>query len=185
MRQLIRFDNRWQAEAQAENRVRVFVPAPWRGQRAVLQPARGQEWSEVQMGGEPLQPDENGEGWVGPQSIQLGTWNEVQVSGTVEGGRMVASSGLFICTLEADLATERSLSIRTRLSMEGAVTLFFTLTDPDGRQVGAQEVQVSRRARALTVELHAKEELKGRHRLKAVLMIGDRILDNARIDIDL
>lgn len=185
MRELIRFDNRWQAEALAENRVRVFVPAPWRGRRAVLQPAPGQEWSDVYLGGERLQSDANGEGWVGPESIQLGAWNEVEASGTVEGGRMVASSGLFIRTLEADLSSERSLSVRTRLSMEGAVTLFFTLTGREGVQVGAQEVQVSRRARALTVELHANQELKGRYRLKAVLMMGDRILDNARVDMDL
>lgn len=185
MRELIRFDNRWQAEALSENQVRVFVPAPWRGQRAVLHPGPDQDWSAVQMAGEPLRPDEAGSGWLAPDSLRPGAWNDVQASGSVDGGRMVTSSGLYISTLEADLATERSLSVRTRLSVEGSVTLFFSLTGRDGRQVGAQEVQVSRRARALTVELHTDEALKGRYRLKAVLMVGERILDNARIDIDL
>lgn len=185
MRELIRFDNRWQAEPLSENRARVFVPGPWAGHRVVLTPGPGAEWSAAHVAGEAAVPDTDAEGWVAGEALRPGTWNQVEASGSLDGGRMVASTGLYIRTLEADRASDRSIAVHIRLSLEGTVSLFFSLTTPDGRCVGAQEVQVSRRARALTVELHTDETLQGPYQLKAVLTAGERILDNARVDVRL
>jgi len=96
----------------------------------------------------------------------------------------VAGESLHIVTLEASVASERSLSVRVRLSESGVVNLYFVLTAPNGRQVGSTEVTVGRKTRDLTVELPLAEPLSGVYRLKASLSVNDHVVDNARIEVN-
>lgn len=122
--------------------------------------------------------------WSVGTAFRHGDWNTVSLSGgEASGARLVASSNLHIRSLEAAPTSDRSLSIRVKLSDEGIVTLYFSLTGADGHEAGRLEVVVGRRTRDLTVEMPVTESLSGSYRLKATLIVGDRVLDNARLEI--
>lgn len=162
----------------------MFVPAPWSDKRVVLKPAEGQNWSEASVEGERLERGSSGE-WAA-ESVRAGAWNTVAVDGgTTAGARLVASGRLHIQSLEASGASERSLSVRVRLSegARGMVTIILTLTAPDGRQTGGTEVTLGRKTRDLSVELPLVGARSGQYRLKATLVDGDQVVDNARTEV--
>gem|GEM_PF-6506080 len=143
------------------------------------------------------------DGWAAGPHVKVGEWNSVSVAeGHVSHGRLVASEAMHLTSLEAS-AKEHRLSIRVRLAKtEGEepeanspdgptlrglnlLSLVFTLTAVDGRQMGGMEVTIGRKTRDLSVEMELPTALSGPHRLKACLCSGDHVLDNARIDLSL
>ncbi len=184
MREQIRLDSRWQTRNAAEGRVTVFVPAPWADKHVVLQPAQGQNWTGASLEGAPLQRNPAGE-W-NAASVQPGAWNSVTVAdGTADGARLVASDQLHISALDASVASDRSLSVRVRLSdgARGPVIIVFTVSAHDGRQVGGTELLLSRKTREVSVEIPLPNIRAGHYRLKATVSDGDHVVDNARLDV--
>lgn len=162
------------------------MPAPWSEKRVVLHPAEGQNWSGASVEREHLQLDAAGD-WVA-ESVQAGAWNNLAVEGgSTAGARLVASDQLYIQSLEASGISGRSFSVRVRLSAgaQGPVTIIITLSAPDGVQVGGTEVMLGTRTRDLSVELPLSGARTGQYRLKATLMDGDRVVDNARTEVNL
>lgn len=184
MREQVRLDNRWQTRQVSAQRSDVFVPAPWAGKQVVLHPARGQAWTGANVKGEELHRSESGEWMADP--IEPGAWNVVRVEGgTLDGARLIATERVSISTLEASVASDRSLSVRLRLSdgAQGPVTIVLTVTGPDGRQVGGTEVMLSRKTRELSVAIPLPTVRSGDYRLKATVSDGDHVVDNARIEV--
>lgn len=164
IREQVRLDNRWHARPLDQQSASVFVPAPWAEKQVALKTGDGRQ--------------------AHPQ-LEYGTWNAVATGDEpVNGARLVAGDALHISSLEASVASERSLSVRVRLSEPGAVNLFFSLTRANGKQVGWAEVTVGRKTGDLTVEVPLAEPLTGPHRLKASLSVNDHVIDNARIEVN-
>lgn len=170
IREQIRLDGRWQTRRLDDDSVSVFVPGSWADKQVVLR--TGQE-----------------KDWRAESHLQPGQWNPVELPAAAsEGARLVASDDLHITRLQAGKVGDRSLGIR--ISVAGTVaepcllTLDFTLTAADGRRVGAMDVAVSSKHRDLSLDMPLMAPLTGPHRLKATLSCGERVVDNARLDID-
>lgn len=170
IREQIRLDGRWHTQRVDDSSVSVFVPGSWTDKQVVLRAGAEEDW----------RPEPH---------LQPGQWNTVQLpSDTPDGARLVASDDLHITRLQAAAVGSRSLGIR--ISLAGAVagpallTLDFTLTATNGRQVGAVNVVVGNTTRDLSLEMPLAAPLTGPHRLKAALSCGDWVVDNARIEIN-
>ncbi|HEY3364813.1 MAG TPA: hypothetical protein VGK74_07175 [Symbiobacteriaceae bacterium] len=171
VREFIRLTGRWVSERRSGHSADVFVPGAWAGESLAVREASG-EVRPVDLG------------------VTPGGWNHVETNGPVDGARLEAANPLQITGLEVSPAGEKSLAARVRLSEtpgapKALLTLVFTATAPDGRQVGGQEVTVSTRTRDLTLEIPLSEPARGSYLLKVSLCMDDRVLDNARQEIEL
>ena len=171
VREFIRLTGRWVSERRSGNAADVFVPGAWVGESLTVREASGE---------------------VRPVAVEVtpGEWNRVETNGPVDGARLEAANPLQFTGLEVTPAGEKSLAARVRLSEatgmpKALLTLVFTVTAPDGRQVGGQEVTVSTRTRDLSLEIPLSEPARGNYRLKVSLCMDDRVLDNARLEIAL
>ncbi|MDF2629762.1 MAG: hypothetical protein K0R39_3593 [Symbiobacteriaceae bacterium] len=171
IREQIRLDGRWQARQIDENTVSVFVPGSWTDKRVLLRTGDGDAGVSVHL--------------------QPGQWNEVALPpGALAGARLAAGDDLRITRLQATAPGSRSLGIDVSLAGEVTgdapclLTLTFTLTAADGRRVGGMDLAVSNTNCNLSLEMPLTEPLTGPHRLKAALSCGERVADNARIDIN-
>jgi hypothetical protein len=170
IREQIRLDGHWQTRRIDGRSVSVFVPGSWADKQVVLRAGEEQNWRA-----EP--------------TLQPGQWNKVELpADTSDGARLVASDDLRITRLQAGVTGSRSLGIRIALAGTAPepclLTLDFTLTAADGRRTGAMDVVVSSKNRDLSLEMDLPAPLRGPHRLKATLSCGERVVDNARIDIN-
>jgi len=170
IREQIRLDGRWQTRRIDDHSVSVFVPGSWADKQVVLRSGE-----EKDLRAEP--------------NLQPGQWNTVELpADTPDGTRLVASDDLRITRLQASVAGNRKLGIR--IALAGAapepclLTLDFALTAADGRRTGAMDAVVSSKNRDLSLEMDLPAPLTGPHRLKATLSCGERVVDNARIDIN-
>lgn len=160
------------------------MPAPWRQKRVVLTRRPDLRWERAEIAGRPLLSEGQADQWLAGPEITFGQWNTVTaVGGNPDDARLVASEALHIRSLEAAAATDRTLLVRVRLTTEDPITLFLTLSTAEGRQTGALEVPVERQTHEITVEMPTGDRMHGTYRLKAVLMAGERVLDNARIHL--
>lgn len=170
IREQIRLDGRWQTRQIGEHTVSVFVPGSWTDKQIVLRAGEDKVWRA-----EP--------------NLQPGQWNPVELPpGALKGARLVASDDLHITRLQAAKAGDRSLGIHICLARDvaapGPLALNFTLTAADGRRVGAIDVVLRGKNHDLSLEMPLAVPLAGPHRLKATLSCGERVVDNARIEIN-
>jgi hypothetical protein len=159
---------RWQTRPVDERAVSVFVPGSWRSKHIALQQASGRQ-ADTQ--------------------VQPGQWNTVETAGDTAGARLVASHPLRITSLEASSANRRSLAVRVRLAGPdeagaGLLSIVLSLTDTGGQLVGGTELIIAAKTRDFSVELPLPAR-RGAYRLKASLCAGERVVDNARIDLSL
>lgn len=188
IRDQIRLDGLWQTRHQGSRAVSVFVPGSWADKKVLLKPASAGEWTAAQVGTTPLSPDRDEEGWLAGPHLKAGQWNTVQTDGHTAGGRLVASEPIHMVGLEARVANQRSVSVRIRLDggeEQGLLGIVITLSSAAGAHVGGAELTVTGRTRDLTVEVPVKSYRPGTYRLKATLSAGDRVVDNARLDLSL
>ena len=188
IRDQIRLDGRWQTRPLDARTVSVFVPGPWAEKKVVLTSDAASGWTAAEVGGVPLRQDTTEQGWSASPHLKVGHWNTVQTDGHTAGGRLVASEPLHIVGLDAKSANQRSVSVRIRLEggdEQGLIGIVITLSSAAGAHVGGNEMTVSGRTRDLTVEVPVKSYRPGAYRLKAALLAGDRVVDNARVDLTL
>lgn len=190
IREQIRLDGRWQARRLDSESVSVFVPGSWTEKKVLLRPGEKGEPTAAEANGEHLASDQEEPGWQADPSLQLGHWNTVRVSGGLEGTRLVARDELHITRLEASPGGKNGLAVRIclhggKLETPGLLILDFSLTATDGQHVGGMSVAVGSRTRDISLEMPVTVTLHGVFRLKATLSHGDRVVDNARIDLEL
>lgn len=171
VREVMRLDGRWVSRRRSRQSAEVFVPDAWAGARILLQ----------QASGESLAVDER---------IIPGGWNLVQTEGPLAGARLAAAKALQLVAVDASVSGEKSLAVRVRLAESNSrpkalLTIVFTVTAPDGRQVGLQDATVSTRTRDITMDIPLAERARGQFRLKVTLSVDDQVLDNARVDLEL
>jgi hypothetical protein len=201
IREQVRLADRWQARQENATEASVFVPGPWGGKQVILVGGEGQALADVRVGGSEPEPGSEPNSWVANTNLTPGGWNQVKADGDLSGARLEASNPLHIARLEATVASERSLSVRVRITdaviaeappeggeapcllSAGLLSLFFTLTTPEGRQVSGMEVMLGRRTREISIEMPSPEPLSGSYRLKAALGTDEYVIDNARIDL--
>lgn len=186
IREKIRLDG-WQARPVNGRTASVFVPGPWNDKRVVLKPGSSPAWSTAQIGNTELTREQGEDAWKASPALRPGHWNTVTTDGDTPGSRLEASAPLHITALEGRAANQKSLAVRVRLNgpeetQPGLLTIVFSLTSVIGRLAGGTEVTVSSRTRDLSVELPLPDS-RGLYRLKAALCAGDRVIDNARIDV--
>jgi hypothetical protein len=164
IREQIKLDSQWQTRPIDAETVGVFVPGAWAGREVTVQPAHGHAGT-----------------------VEPGGWNALRLNET-EGARLEAAHPLHITSLEASAANQRSLAVRLRLSapdgaaVAGLLTIVLSLTATSGKLVGGTDLTVGARTRDLSVELPLPSP-HGTYRLKAALCAGERVIDNARVDI--
>jgi hypothetical protein len=195
IREQIKLDGRWQARRIDDQSVSVFVPDSWTDKAIVLREGEGHPLEQPSVGGAALKSDLAEPGWRAEAHVVPGEWNTVSATGDMTGARLEAGNDLHITSLEAVSANQRSLAVRVRLAGSSGevsaektlclLSLEFTLTAPDGRQVGGMDLVVGNKTRDLSVEMPVPAALGGPHRLKATLCCNDRVVDNARIDLHL
>lgn len=195
IREQIKLDGRWQVRQVDERSVSVFVPGSWTDKSVVLREGEGHPLEAVTVDGEPLQPATAEGGWQTEPGLKPGEWNAVSTQGELTGATLVAGDDLHITDLTATPANRHSLSVRVRLSGSAGeapgpkiaclLSLYFTLSAADGSQIGALDLVVGNKTRELSVEMPVQDARGGAFRLKATLCCGDRIVDNARIDLQL
>ncbi|HYF93825.1 MAG TPA: hypothetical protein VD969_16555 [Symbiobacteriaceae bacterium] len=189
IREQIKLDGRWQVRRIDAESVSVFVPGSWTEKDVILKPGVGHVAVEAAINGQPLVPENAEQGFRTDQQLSPGEWNTVRVAGDLDGARLVARNDLHITALEAVGAVKNSLSVRIRLAGEIAgpclLSLDFSLTAADGCRVGGMEIVVGSKTRDLSVEMPLGASLTGPYRLKATLCCGERVVDNARVDIQL
>lgn len=202
VREQIRMADRWQVRRVSDREAEVFVPSPWREKQVVFRSGAGNRpWFGARVGGAALERQRDPGEWRVGDELHYGEWNSIAVeNGQAESASLVASAPFHIRALEARLLSERSLSVRVDLSMSpelpasqggeapclkslGLLSLYFTLSAEDGRQIGGMEVTVGRKTRSLTVEMPLLHPLAGRYRLKSTLCKDEQVLDNARIEL--
>ncbi|HYG56520.1 MAG TPA: hypothetical protein VD902_00430 [Symbiobacteriaceae bacterium] len=188
IRDQIRLDGRWQTRPLGTRAVSVFVPGSWAEKKVVLKPAATRSWSAAEAGSAQLDYDAREQGWQAGPHLNVGEWNAVSTDGDTSGGRLVASNPLHITALEARVANQRSVSVRIRINGEedaGLLGIVLTLSSATGAHIGGTEITVTGKTRDLTVEVPVKGVRPGVCRLKATLSTSDRVVDNARIDLQL
>ncbi len=189
MREAIQLSNSAQATIHDEQSAALFVSGAWTGKRLLLRPVPGVTWQEVRTESGAA-PRHNG-AWDLTGLLETGGWQELLVQGgPIAGAVLEASDPLAIDRLEASYDPPETLSIRCRLAKspaavgrEGLFSLFFSLTDERGRQIGRQEVFVGPRTAELAVAMALTREPRGRCQLKASLCLDQQVIDDARLEV--
>lgn len=190
MRERITLTHPWQATITDADRATLFVPGSWTGKRILLVPALGVSFSSVRTSlGEAVR---SGDHWDLTDLVTLGTEQEVTVTGgPIAGTVLTATDPLHIARLAAWFDPPDALSIRLCLSASpaatgrsGLITLYFTLTNEQGDQVGQQEVTVGPKTNELVVAMNLRRVPAGRTFLKAALCQGQAVIDDGRIDLE-
>ena len=193
IREQLRVNDRWHARQLTNNAARIFVPGPWAERRVVLTPETGTTWSAARIAEQSLDQDPQTGDWEAAASLEPGQWNSVATEGgEVAGAQLTASSVLHISSLEATVLSDRCLSVRVRLAgheqqpsaPQQLLTLYFTLTSPDGSELGGMDVTIAPKSRGLSIEMPLPHSIAGIYRLKASLCCDETVIDNARITLD-
>jgi hypothetical protein len=167
IREQIKLSDRWHAHRLSEHEAMVFIPGPWGGKQVVLI---------------------NDSDTVSEVQLAPGRWHQLTTAdGDLAAIRLVASNPLHIVHLEATVVARDSLSVRVILSetvaAEPLLSLFVTLTAPDGPQLAGTAVPMERSARDLSVSLPCSRPLSGTYRLKVALCADKSVIDNARAEV--
>jgi hypothetical protein len=161
MREQIGLKTAWRTRRDAAGRLEVYLPATW-GRKAVA----GDE-------GEPL---------AGPGDWQGGQWVPLPPEAP-QIGRLVACEPLHLKSIRAERVGPR-LSLTVQVSTppkDGSLTV--SLTGPGGHLLAMWTEQLPAGSTQTTLMRHLPEGACGPLRVKVVLLDGDRIADNARIDL--
>lgn len=189
IREQIKLDGRWQAKPLDAESVSAFVPGSWTDKSVILKPGEGSDLNAVMVGGELLQSAQDEPGWQTAPQLNPGQWNTVQVTGDLTGARLETSDPFHISRLEA--ANQGRDAVNVRIGLTGSpgtpclLSLHVSLTAADGRHIGGMELVVGNKTRDLSAALPLAAPYAGPVRLKATLCCGERVIDNARVDINL
>ncbi|HWI62526.1 MAG TPA: hypothetical protein VNT75_11845 [Symbiobacteriaceae bacterium] len=188
IREQIKLDGRWQTRPIDAQSVSAFVPGSWTDKAAILKPGAGGA-TAAQVNSETLQPAQDEPGWQTAPHLRSGQWNNIQVEEDLTGARLEASDQFHIAGVDASSQGKNALNVRIRLTGSPAtpclLSLHVSLTAVDGRLIGGMELVVSNKTRDLSAALPLTNAHSGPVRLKVTLCCGERVIDNARIDLTL